>query len=89
MLKKKVKSNTNESMVKIRGYLVSTRSKHCTMRCTKPATNPKTSYYYSQRQLLLAKPATRKTNYSQRQLLEKTATRDGSYAKPATTSKTS
>jgi hypothetical protein len=88
-LKKKVKSTTKESMVEIRGYLVSTRSKHCTMRCAKPATNPKTSYYYLQRQLLLAKAATRKTNYSQRQLLEKAATRDGSYAKPATTSKTS
>jgi hypothetical protein len=46
----------------------------------KPAINPKTSYYYSQRQLLIAKPATRKTNYSQiRQLLEKAATREGSY----------
>jgi hypothetical protein len=88
-LNKKVKSNTKELMVEIRGYLISTRSKHCTMRCAKPATNPKTSYYYSQRQLLLAKPATGKTNYYQRQLLEKAATQDGSYAKPATTSKTS
>jgi hypothetical protein len=40
----------------------------------KPAINPKTSYYYSQRQLLIAKAATRKSNYSQRQLLEKAAT---------------
>jgi hypothetical protein len=73
-LKKKVKSNTKESMVEIRGYLVSTCSKHCTMGCAKPATKPKTSDYYSQRQLLFAKPATRKTNYTQRQLLEKKAT---------------
>ena len=33
--------------------------------------------------------SSRKGSYSQRQLLEKAATRDGSYAKPATTSKTS
>jgi hypothetical protein len=52
----------------------------------KPATTRKTSYYYSQNQLLLVKPTTRKTSYyysQKRQLLPaKTATTcKGSYSR--------